>query len=568
MSPTYRWQIFPANPTLSERLATELGISAITAQILLNRNIRSLRQAQEFLNPDLLWETSKTLDWPAMAEAVVTIQAIVDAKAPVFLYADYDVDGATSLAMMLSFFKANSVPVGYRIPHRQRDGYGVHAPYMDEIAQAQPTLLITLDCGITNGPELLHFRSACPHAKVMIFDHHLLPETLPPADIIVNPKCLPPDHPAYGLCTAGLIHTFLTVYHHRMGISWDDSQTVDLAALGTIADVAPLTHFNRSLTQRGLLSLSQRKRPGIRHLLNAADLTHHQLTVRDVGFSLAPRLNAAGRLSHAKWAVETLVAEEDHAAQSLALRLNRLNEDRRTLCQHHLDEAVAWLKAHPEALDAPAIAVPGAGWHAGVVGIVASQLCQQYQKPAVVIAHDAETGRASARTFGTVDIHAVLAQCDSHFLHFGGHRQAAGFAIQTDRIPLFLTAFREAASAAIHPDDLTHTLDIDASVSPDILTEQLAAEMTTLGPFGQGNPMPVLMTEGLRVIESRTVGQGRHLKARFTDASGRIIVDGIGFGLADKINALYAAQPKLAFGLEMNHWNGQKTLQLQLLDIL
>ena len=557
-----RWQLYPAQGAVAERLATHLSVSPLVGQILLNRQIRSLSHAAQFVAPEN--QPCDALPDDMMRPAVDLITRAIRDKQRILVYGDYDVDGMTSTSMMIQSLRRVGANIQFYLPHRFTDGYGLTTQVIPTLQQGNYNLLITLDCGITNVKEIAAIREQTG-ATVIVVDHHTIPDVVPDAHAIINPKYLPPEDVRTMMCTAGIVFHLLGALRKLGNLDINVDSYADLAALGTIADVVPLVGENRRIVAAGLPSLSARSRLGIRKLLEVAGFERPFVTPRDVGFVIAPRLNAAGRLDSAMRGVNLLISEDDAAAEEMAKILNRMNEDRQQIGQSMLQEAMA--QVADDAESESVLVVRGRNWHAGVIGITASRLVEAYSRPVVIIAEDDEVGRGSARTIGSVNIYELLKTCQDRFLKFGGHKEAAGFSILPENITDFKRELQSAAKAMIDENDLLPILRIDAEVAPGLLNLELAEALERLAPFGQGNPPPVFYCNTLRPVEFKKVGTGDHLKVRFVDPTGKIVVDAIGFGLGQKLDVCHQDQMELAFTVEINHWRGMRTPQLQLLDI-
>ncbi len=531
------------------------------AQLLLNRNITSLTAAQQFLNP--LSTLNHQFDEASLSASLDFIQRCIDHHRPIFVYGDYDVDGMTSTAMMTEALRQIGAKVELYIPHRFQDGYGLNANILPHLISHQAGLLITLDCGISNVTEIAQIKAA--GVAVVVIDHHPLPPVLPSADVMINPKFLPPTHTLAPLCTAGIVQKWIEFAATRYP-QLNPEASLDLAALGTIADVAPLWGENRRLVSQGLSALSARSRPGLQALLEVAENGKPTLSVRDVGFTIAPRLNATGRLGHAKVGVDLLMAPTPTLARPIALQLQRLNETRQAMGQSIFADALTQLTGK-FGTPGPVIALASENWHAGIIGIIASRLVERFSRPAVLIAVQDGIGRGSARTMGDISIYNLLNECRAFFKTFGGHKEAAGFSILPENIPAFQAHITQVATATIRQEDLIPTLDIDMILPPEDISLTLIRTLEEISPFGQGNPTPVFHCDKLHVIEAKQVGNGQHLKVTFTDPSGLRIIDGIGFGLGHQLSTVYQPGIDIAFHLESNTWGGRESAQLQILDI-
>jgi single-stranded-DNA-specific exonuclease len=553
-----QWLLYPSHSDLSEKVAQKLGLSPLLAQLLLNRNIRSLDQARIFLNPSLTADSQ--FDAALLTGLLDLIKRCIADKTPILLYGDYDVDGMTSVSMMAHFLRCVGALVHIYVPHRQTEGYGLNAGVVDTLKHYEAKLLITLDCGISNAHEISLVKAL--GVSVAVLDHHTLPDLLPPADVILNPKSLHESSPLYTLCTAGIVYKCLEFFAQN-GLDIDPKPYLDLAALGTIADVAHLQGENRRLVAEGLPYISKGLRPGIKALLETADFKRTSVSVRDVGFTIAPRLNAAGRLDSARLGVNLLLCDDYEEAEHLAAKLHTLNESRKALGTVIFQEACERLVGHT----APVIALASSQWHPGVIGIIASRLAEKFSKPTVLISVQDGLGRGSARSVGTVNIYEILKVFSSSFVTFGGHKEAAGFSINESEIDAFCTHIHEQSPQLLNEEDLCHTLDIDAELTLDHVGMELIDELSKLGPFGQGNPVPTFSSKSLKVVEARPVGNGQHLKFTFSNLSRTKIVDGIGFGLGEKLSEAYKPEVEVAFSLDINHWGGQTLPQLSVIDL-
>eukprot|EP01047_Picozoa_sp_COSAG01_P003216 COSAG01_NODE_93_length_27013_cov_41.515791_17_plen_504_part_01 len=498
-----RWQLLPQQQELSQKIASHLNIKPVIAQLLLNRGILSLSQAQFFLKPDQVPQNPNdsfaSADLKACADLLHTA---ISNKTPILLYGDYDVDGMTSVSLMMLALQELGADVRYYIPDRFKEGYGLNMNIVPAIKAQNIGLLITLDCGVSSVKEITAIKneSAC---KVMVLDHHQLPKPMAPSDAMLNPCTLDAKHPAAGLCTVGVAYAFVKYYFQRHQASFDPDCFLDLVALGTVADVASLHGLNRTWTVKGLKLLSQRKRLGIDALLTAAKFKHKYVSARDLGFVLGPRLNAAGRLETASMGVRLLTATNKAEAEQLAFQLETLNLNRRDIGNKMVEHACAL--QDQEAAKGAVTVLANPEWHPGVIGITASRLVERYGQPAIMISGEGDVARGSARTSGDVNLYALLKSCKSHFSTFGGHKQAAGFSLPWEAVPALKTALLE-ASNKLDPLSLRPILAIDSNLSPQDLTLELAELLQQLEPFGVGNQAPVFFCNELKVMAVRPVG--------------------------------------------------------------
>ncbi len=557
-----RWQVYPSHPALASTVADRLSIHPILAQILLNRDIRSIAAGASFLNPRL----DGIVPFPAemTQSAYELIHHSIQSKTRILVFGDYDVDGMTSTTMMVETLRRWGAVVDYYLPHRFTDGYGLSLAVIPTLQQLNYGLLITLDCGVTNVAEIeaIHAQT---QTKVVVIDHHTIPPVLPPADAMINPKQLPETDSRWMLCTAGIVLHVLAEIAQQFNYPFSISDVLDLAALGTVADVVPLTGANRWIVHEGLPFISQRRRMGLRALLTVAGFERDGVTTRDLGFVVAPRLNAAGRLDSAMLGVKLLLATDESVALEVAEQLNKMNEHRQAIGQSMVADAIK--QVGDEAERESILVVRGHRWHAGVIGITASRLVETFSRPVVIIADDDTVGRGSARTIGSVNIYSLLNACRHLMTKFGGHAQAAGFSVNSDQIEPLKLALQAVARASVSEIDLIPILRVDMAVDPMDLTLEMAEKLNQLGPFGHGNPAPVFYSDQFRPVEFKRVGSGDHLKLRVVDPTGKVVLDGIGFGLGDKIQICHQDHIEMAFTLEINQWKGTRLPQLQLLDI-
>jgi single-stranded-DNA-specific exonuclease len=556
-----RWKLYPQNFEISSKISNELSLSPVLGQLLLNREIRSLSDAKSFIygyNADHVQFPIKILE-----SAKDLIQNCIENKQSILIYGDYDVDGMTSTTMMVTFLRQAGATVKYFLPHRFHHGYGLHHSVVDMIKKEPFSLLITLDCGVTNVAEINAIKDQTD-ASVLVIDHHTLPDIIPRFDAMINPRELDPDHHLYHLCTAGIVYQFGKYLEQNGFPTIKSSVVVDLAALGTIADIATLKGVNRDITREGLKQLSTRNNIGIKSLLAQAECEKPFISPTEVGFVIAPRLNAAGRLDTALLGVQLLLSPDEESAEIVSKKLELMNKNRREIDQSIFQESK---KKVGDISQQKAIVLSGKDWHAGVIGITASKVVECFHRPAVIIAVDDKVGRGSARSIGNVNIYRVLKECKDYFIDFGGHKQAAGFSILPENVEPFKLAFQEKANELIDVQDLRPIMSVDMKLAPIDMTLDLAESLDLLQPFGQGNAMPVFYTDELRVIDCRTVGDGSHIKATFTDSSGKVIIDGIGFGLSAKMPLFQKRDIAVAFHLTINEWKNVRRPQLQIVDV-
>ena len=534
-------------------LAEQLGVSDPVAVTLVRRGYRTPDQARAFLAAD---ETHSPAAFESMAAAVERVRAAIDSGRRITVHGDFDVDGVCATTLMVSTLRALGADCDWFIPNRIEDGYGLSNENVRRLAERGTGLLITVDCGITSVEEVALAREL--GLEVIVTDHHQPAEELPDC-LILHPQVS--EYPFEGLCG--------TAVAWKLACAMRDAEAVadlDLVALATVADVVPLVGENRALVRQGLPEIRRAQRPGMRALLEASKCDPEQLDESDLGFRLAPRINAAGRLYRADAGVELFLTDDPERAESIANELSRANSERRATEREVDAAAEAARRELPEDLrDARGFVVAGRDWHPGVVGIVASRLVERHQRPAVVISLDDDGGgRGSGRSIPGFDLLAALEACAQHLEGFGGHKAAAGLQIKAENIAAFQRAFAAHANEALSDEDLVRTEKVDAIVGGVGLGLDLAEELKQLAPFGMGNPGVRLLVPSARVSDVRTMGEGKH--ARFSLHSGAHRALGVAFGRASlgvEDEDLLDASVRL----EVNHWNGSVEPRVVLREI-
>jgi single-stranded-DNA-specific exonuclease len=545
MAPPSRWYCTPYSVTAADALIRELGLSPVTAAVLARRGYATPDQARAFLAAD---ERHDPLDLPGVREACEAILRHVAAGSQIVVHGDYDVDGVCSTAILVRALRGLGADPRWHIPSRA-DGYGLSLDTVERIAASGAGLLVTVDCAITATAEVAAARER--GLEVVVTDHHRPGPELPDCPVV---------HPGLGgypfpdLCAAAVTHKLAEAMYRIAGRDPDAlAPDLDLVGLATVADVVPLRGENRRLVREGLAALGRTTKPGLRALMRVAGVEHGTPTEHALGFRLAPRLNAAGRLQRADAALELLLTEDEQRAADVADELDLMNRERQDTETRILFEAEAARAQHPEA---PAYVLAGEGWHPGVIGIVASRMVERYHRPCVVIALDGQVGRGSGRSIGAFDLHAGLAACAHHLRRFGGHRAAAGLEIDRDAVDAFREAFVAHAASVLSPADLVAEQRIDAVVPGDALGIALAEELERLAPFGHGNPAPTLLVPAARVSEVRSMGEhGQH--ARFTLSGGGTRARAVAFRTAARL--LPSSEDErhdAAVRLELNEWRG------------
>ncbi|MEK6718053.1 MAG: single-stranded-DNA-specific exonuclease RecJ [candidate division NC10 bacterium] len=565
-----RWRIAQDDPAAADALARALDLPPLLASLLIRRGCDTPEAARTFLDAPLAALHDPRL-MLGMDAAVDRLRAAVARREPILVCGDYDVDGVSGMALLVSGLRRAGGEVEYAVPRRLEHGYGLHVSIAEQAAAGGIRLLITVDHGITALDAVALARQR--GMDVIICDHHLPPPSLPPATAILNPRQADCPYPFKDLCGVGIAFKLL---QGLFGPEAEDElwPFLDLVALGTIADLVPLLGENRILVKHGLVQLAGTSRPGLRALAEVAGIplsTSGGLGAGRVAFGLAPRINAAGRLDDAAAAVRLLLTRDPVEARELATALDRQNRERQELEGSILAEALAQAAAEHDLTRDRAIVLASPAWHPGVIGIVAARLVERFGRPTALIGIQGQEARGSARSAGGWHIADALGRCADLLLHYGGHRAAAGFSIHPDRIDAFRARFLSLAAEELTEEDLLPTLAADAEVHLDALDLALADSLARLGPFGLGNPEPLLVARRLQVMRTpRRVGQN-HLKMKVRESTrGGQVVEAIGFNLGSFTEALSqpsAPQIDLAFVPERNVWNDREILQLRVKDL-
>jgi single-stranded-DNA-specific exonuclease len=550
------WTIAPCAPDDAAELTAALGISDLTADVLVRRGYSDPERARVFLegadpghDPFLLGD---------MAGACELIRATIVAGKRICVHGDYDADGICATALAVLVLRELGADVDWHLPSRFEEGYGVQVETVRRLAEEGYGLLITVDCGITAVEAVAEAKRL--GLDVIVTDHHRPDESLPDCLAVAT---RPSEYPFPELCGTGVVHKL------GQALLGSDSEALrahaDIVAVATIADVVPLVDENRALAIEGLRRLAATQKPGLRALMRAARVDPAAVDSGSVGFRLAPRINAAGRLGHPAAALELLLTDDDDTARRLADELEELNRQRQMVEDTIVRAAIAQVEEWPDALRRRrAYVLWSEEWHEGVIGIVASRLVERYHRPVVLIAAGEQEWKGSGRSIPAFDLHRGLHACSSLLDRFGGHRAAAGLSIRPERVEDFAAAFAEHAASVLSEDELRRVTRVDAVVPRGVpLTLRLCQELARLAPFGLGNPNVTLLAPACALADLSAVGEGKHLRFRVRTEAG---VDGgsaIGFGMGGQLDRYRRAGPyDVAFRLQENRWNGTVAPQL------
>jgi single-stranded-DNA-specific exonuclease len=521
-------------------LRRELRVSHVLAQILVRRGLSEVDAARAFLDPQDAHEPSA---FAGIDRALAVIECHIERGSRIVVHGDYDVDGVCATAIMVRALRARGADVGWYLPDRLADGYGLSLATVHRLAAGGAGLLITVDCAITAADEVDAARAA--GVDVVVCDHHAprADGRLPECEIVHPGVC---GYPCPHLCGTGVAYKVAQALG-APGVEDD----LELVALATVADLMPLAGENRRLVREGLRALARTARPGLRALMSAANVDPSGLDTHALAFRLAPRINAAGRLRRADAGLELLLTPDDRRAAQIASELERVNAERRAVEERIVWEAEAQVAEQGERRS---YVLAGEGWHPGVVGIVASRVVERHHRPAVVVGLDGDVGSGSARSIPGFDLLAALHAGAEHLERYGGHRAAAGMTIRRERLEAFRAALEQHAESVLSPDALVPRERVDAIASGCELGLDLAEELELLEPCGMGNPRPRLLVTGARLRDLRPMGEGRHL--RFSVGSGGINARAVAFGCGGRLGVEPDEPVDATFRLERNFWNG------------
>jgi single-stranded-DNA-specific exonuclease len=549
-----RWEIRPVAWETVRALQDELGVDDVVATVLARRGLTDPARARAFLAAEPPGHDPLLLG--QMAAAVDRIRAAIAAGERICVHGDYDVDGICATAVAVLTLRELGADVTWHLPSRFEEGYGLALETVERAATEGVGLILTVDCGITAVAEVARAREL--GVDVIVTDHHRPGEALPDCPVV---STRPSDYPFPELAGTGVVHKLAEAL---LGSGHPAIQRqLDLVALATIADVVPLLDENRALASAGLRALARTARPGLRALMRSARVDPAAVDATAVGFRLAPRINAAGRLGRPDVALELVLSDDQETADRLAEQLEHLNRERQIVEERILRDAIATVEAWPAARRAQrAYVLWDEEWHQGVIGIVASRLVERFTRPVVLIAGGPEAWKGSGRSIPSFDLHGGLAAASAHLERYGGHRAAAGLSIREERLEGFAEAFSAHADAVLDDVALEQVTAVDAVVPTSALTLDLAQSLARLAPFGLGNPEPMLLAAAVEPVEPSTVGDGKHLRFRVRQ-HGRDGGSAIAFGRGRELDRL-RARPRVdvAFRLTENRWNGTVAPQL------
>ena len=560
-----RWSLLNPDQNTVSSVKKAFRTSEVIARVLANRNILNPNLARPFFTPnlDMLHNPYLMQD---MDKAVERILTNINSGKPIMVFGDYDVDGTTGAASLYLAFQKFGADVTYYIPDREKEGYGLSYHGIEVAKNIGIDLIITCDCGI-NAFVQVDFANE-QNIDIIITDHHTTDTELPKAHAILNPKREDCEYPFKDLCGGGVAFKLITAIGNELNIPLTDyEEIIPLITLGTVADVVPIKDENRVIVHHGLNILENLEKPGLKTLLELAGLKGH-ISVRQLVFSIAPRINAAGRIGDANRAVELLVTDDQDKARLLAKELDNENKRRQIIQQVVVDEALLKVNAEADLKNENALVLANAGWHPGVVGIVASKIKEEFNRPTIIIALENGSGKGSARSVADFDLYEALTVCKTHLDDYGGHPMAAGLTLSNKKLEDFKKAFINFANERLTEENLQATLTLDSEIALQDITPRFMEFLDKLSPHGPGNMRPKFAIRNAEIAGApKVIGKtGEHI--RFKIRQGLKSYLAVGFGLSNKYEMLITGQAvDIACVVETNEWQGNTSIQMNVRDI-
>jgi len=553
-----RWNLLPQLP---ERHALKDTYAPLVAQLLFNRGLDQITKAESFFSTDKRLCGDPWL-MPDIDKAVSRIQKAILRGEKIAIYGDFDVDGISATAVLAKGLENLGGCVIPYIPHRLHEGHGLNISALAELSKHGATLVITVDCGITGIVQTQECHSSrMPPLDLIITDHHIPPDVLPSAIAIINPKLNGAHYPFKELAGVGVAYKVLQALYNGLGRENETEQFLDLVALGTVADMMPLTDENRYFVKAGLEKLRTTARYGLLELAALSSIKLENMDTQDISFGLAPRLNAAGRLEHAISAYELLVTDSYEKACELAANMVAQNSERQRLTSSALS------RAHEQVTSqdlTPLLFIRDDSGARGIIGLVAGRLCEEYYHPAIVVQTGKDMCYGSCRSIPEFNITEAISQCADLLTRFGGHAQAAGFAVSSENLSLFEARLHEIACKHLKGLDLRPQIDIDAAVQLHEISREVFDQIHKLEPFGMGNPAPVLLSQSVNVIDFRNMGTGGiHLRLKLKH--GDSIWDAVAFNMGERSSEVKGLLD-IVYNLKLDEWNGGAKLRLNVID--
>ncbi len=558
-----RWVLKPKNDSNKvNNLKTELGVNDIVANLLVSREVQTFEQARYFFRPSLdhLHDPFLMKD---MDQAITRIERAIGNKEKILIYGDYDVDGTTAVSVVYSFFRTFHTGIEFYIPDRYAEGYGISTQGIDYAAEHGFTLIIALDCGIKAIEKVDYAKSK--GIDFIIGDHHLPGESIPDAVAVLDPKRSDCAYPYKELSGCGIGFKIIQAFILKNNMDMEAAyQYLDLVAVSIASDIVPITGENRTLTFFGLKKLNTNPSVGFKALINLSTNRTGVFSVNDIVFQIGPRINAAGRIEHAKDAVRLLISKSEEEAKNFSNAVDDQNNVRKDFDLNITKEALSLIESSTDNLLRKSTVLYKSDWHKGVIGIVASRLTEKYYRPTVILTHTNGHIAGSARSVIGFDLYEALSECSDLLEQFGGHKYAAGLTMREENIRLFQQRFEDVVQKTIKPEMLQQEVSIDLEINLQHIDSKLYRLLKQFEPFGPQNEAPVFMTRQVRIIGSANIVGNNHLKftIRQGDSPG---FDCIAFGLAEHFDYIQNQNAfDICYTIEENNWRGKKNLQLNI----
>lgn len=556
-----KWQYYEHDKDIVNKIAEEHGISTLLAKILVNRGIVDSKQIKVFLEPQR-HDFHNPFDMLDMEMAVNRIIEAINNKEKTIIYGDYDVDGITSITVLKKFLNERGLDVDYYIPNRLEEGYGLNKEAIEEIAKKGYKLMITVDCGISGVEEVELANSL--GIETIITDHHEQLDVLPNAYAIINPKRRDNTYPFRGLAGVGVV--FKVIQAISMKLNLDEKEYLkylDIVCIGTISDIVPLVDENRVIAKLGLMLVKCTKNVGLKELIEESG--YKTIDSGMVSFGIAPRINACGRMGKQEEALELFLTDNPEKAKTITKRLNEYNIQRQETEKQIFEQAISELEKE-NLEEKSSIVLAGENWHHGVIGIVASRITEKFFKPTILICIEDDIGKGSGRSVPGFDLHEALAQSSKYLEKYGGHEMAVGLSLKKENIQEFKNHFEEYAKSK-GVKDIVPIINVDSEITKKDINKATVEQIKILEPFGEQNKQPLLIYKNLKIASIRALSEGKHLKLMLKDENE--IINAIGFNLGELSEEYLIGDKVDVVGtLEINAYNGQEQIQINLKDIM
>ena len=556
-----KWQYYEQDKDIVNKIAEEHGISTLLAKILVNRGIVDSKQIKVFLEPQR-HDFHNPFDMLDMEMAVNRIIEAINNKEKTIIYGDYDVDGITSITVLKKFLNERGLDVDYYIPNRLEEGYGLNKEAIEEIAKKGYKLMITVDCGISGVEEVELANSL--GIETIITDHHEQLDVLPNAYAIINPKRRDNTYSFRGLAGVGVV--FKVIQAISMKLNLDEKEYLkylDIVCIGTISDIVPLVDENRVIAKLGLMLVKCTKNVGLKELIQESG--YKTIDSGMVSFGIAPRINACGRMGKQEEALELFLTDNPEKAKTITKRLNEYNTQRQETEKQIFEQAISELEKE-NLEEKSSIVLAGENWHHGVIGIVASRITEKFFKPTILICIEDDIGKGSGRSVPGFDLHEALAQSSKYLEKYGGHEMAVGLSLKKENIQEFKNHFEEYAKSK-GVKDIVPIINVDSEITKKDINKATVEQIKLLEPFGEQNKQPLLIYKNLKIASIRALSEGKHLKLMLKDENE--IINAIGFNLGELSEEYLIGDKVDVVGtLEINAYNGQEQIQINLKDIM